>query len=195
MTTGPSRKELRRQAALRERERRSGANETANLKRASGLHWGSASLLSDEIRFNMTRIGAAPRNPCSNDAVEILTREIKWPTSKFRASSKLFRTLNPNDVVEAMDEVGLQDAMPVRCFDYTFADPEEVEEIHGFLNLKDRSLRVIGLDIHHYFLIGPNPSQAKDPLLYRIDHAGMDEPADRSENVTIGWLLSVLATA
>ena len=195
MATEPSRKELRRRAALREKERRSRVTENANIERTADVKWGSASLLPNETRSNILRVGATPQDSRSGDAVEILTREIRWPASKFRSSTRLFLQHNPDAASSALDETSLQDAMPVRCFDYKFADSDEVDEIQEILNLGASSLRVIGFDTHHYFLIGPNPDQTNDPLLYHVDHAGTDEPPYHPNDVTIGWLLAVLAFA
>ena len=88
----------------------------------------------------------------------------------------------------------MQDAMIVRCFDFEFFRGDDSDELHEILGLDSRSFRVIGRDCHRYFLIGRNPNQQNDPLLYHVDQA-TDESPFQPENVTVGRLLAILATA
>ena len=159
------------------------------------VDWGTASMLPAQTRSNVIRLGGFPKSPRSQDALQILTSEIKWPSTQFRSSTSLFRQLDSHSPPDEFDESALQDAMPVRCFRFRFVSRDEANELHDIMGLKSGDFRAIGRDDHRYFLIACNSGQPNDPLLYYVDQQSIDEPPYQPDNVTIGWLLSVLATA
>lgn len=195
MSTGPSRKELRRQAALQEKERRSRAEERLNLERVTSVEWGTASLFPEQTRVDIIRLGGVPISPRSRDPIQILAGEIKWPLTQFRSSTSLFHQRECDSSLDTLDETTLQDAMPVRCFGFQFVAGDQADELQDVMQLDVECFRAIGRDDHHYFLVGRNPRQANDPLLYVVSQQASDESPYHPEPVTIGWLLAVLATA
>ena len=74
MSTGPSRKEQRRQAASREMERRAQETESRLRQAAAKANWGTATILGSELRDHIIRLGGLPLSPFTHSTVEILTR-------------------------------------------------------------------------------------------------------------------------
>jgi len=197
MSTDPSRKEQRRQAALRELERRAQQTESQLRQAAADVNWGSATILDRELRDHIIRLGGIPREPTAQSAVEILTRQIKWPIGTFRSSEHRFREQHSGTPYESMTDTQVQDSAPIWCYDFAFATNGSFypEWQTDFTAVNVTEIVPFGSDGHYFYLIGDNSNDPSDPLVYKVDHETVSEEPYNRQGATVGTLLELLITA
>ena len=194
MSTGPSRKEQRRQAALREMERRSVEAEATARAGTSDLDWGTASQFSSALRVELLRIGARPDNPTAATAIEVLSQQIKWPQSLYRSSVRRYRETHPN--TDGMSDLAIEDATACWCRDFRFSVSGSFysDWQHDFTGTDPDQFTPLGADSHYFYFLGSNSSDVTDPLVYNVDHETVNEtPCNR--RITLTEFLSLLAAA
>ena len=197
MSTGPSRNEQRRQAALREMERRAQETESQLQQAAAIVNWGSATILDSELRDHIIRLGGKPREPTAQSAVEILTQQIKWPTGTFRSSEHRFRGQHTGTAYESMTDPEIQDSVPTWCYDFEFATNGSFypKWQTDFTAVNVAEVVPFGVDGHYFYLIGDNPNDPSNPLVYNVDHETVSEKPYNRQGATVGALLALLITA
>ena len=167
--------------------------------------WGTAdNTLAPIIKDNLVRLGAIPQAPTSLDPVDILINGINWPTdTEFRGSTERFREMMMADSsrdYQQMTEIELQDAMPHRCDSFRFLPASSRGSFYAgwqsdFSGVDATSMFPFATDGHYFYLIGYNPNDPADPLVYIVDHETTDETPYNKCSSTVGDLLAVLATA
>ncbi|QDT28332.1 hypothetical protein Enr10x_36740 [Gimesia panareensis] len=191
----PSDKERRRQAAQRERERRAQEIESQRRQAAADVNWGSATtLLNGELREQIIRLGGLPAEPTGQSAVEILTQQIKWPTGTFRSSEIRFRGRHAGTDAAEMTDTQIQDSVLVWCHDFEFAMNGSFypDWQADFTAVDTAQFIPFGADAHYFYLIGDNPQDSSNPLVYSVDHETVFEKPYNSEGTTVLSLLELL---
>jgi hypothetical protein len=99
-----------------------------------------------------------------------------------------------------LGELQLQEAMPVRCTDFRFLEQPIAAGFYtgwqeDFSAVDRTRMYPFGVDSHYFYLIAENSADPTDPLVYRVDHETTHEEPTCPEHLTVGSLLSILATA
>lgn len=178
-------------------ERRAQETETQLIAAAKNVDWGSATILAPELRSHILRLGGLPNEPTAQSAVEILTQQIKWPTGTFRSSEHRFRDQHSGTDYESMSDTEIQDSVPIWCYDFEFATNASfyTEWQSEFTAVNPADTVPFGADAHYFYLVGNNPNDPSNPLVYNVDHETVsDEPYCR-QGATVGNLLGLLITA
>lgn len=188
-------KEQRRLAAQRERERRAQEIESQRRQAAANVNWGSAMMLLDgELREQIIRLGGLPAEPMGQSAIEILTQQIKWPAGTFRSSEIRYRERHAGIDAAEMTDTQIQDSALVWCHDFEFAmSGSFYPDWQADFSAVDTAQFVpFGVDAHYFYLIGENPQDPANPLVYSVDHETTFEEPYNSEGTTVLSLLELL---
>ncbi len=178
-------------------ERRARETEAQLRQAAASVNWGSATVLGNELRDHIVRLGGVQREPFTQSAVEILTQQIEWPTGTFRSSEHRFREQHAGTTYESMTDTEIQHFLLNWCYEFEFAKDGSfyAEWQSDFTAVNHAETVPFGADGHYFYLIANNPSDPTNPLVYNVDHETVAEEPYNWQGATVGDLLALLMTA
>ncbi len=186
-----SKKELRRDAVSRERERRAESIEMECASNVDFVDWGTATILSESIRANILRLGGVPDSPDSRDPILVLSQQVKWPNRSFISSERRYR----NYAAIELSDTQIQDLAWPWCRDFRFCKNGEFYpdwKTDFATTASNSEFTPIGSDEHHFYFISQNSSCRGDPLVHRVDHETMDEQPYNLDGASFGAFIELL---
>jgi hypothetical protein len=157
--------------------------------------------LAKAILENLERIGAMlPEvKDSGRTAIHILIHEVVWPDITFEGSTERMRKLlidqGRNDA-ENWSEDAVRDEMP-SLYEFTFLPSDSRGSFwdgweNDFPLVDSSSLLPFASDEYYFYLIGDNPDDESDPLVYSVDHEETDQQPHQRQGLTVGRFLSLL---
>lgn len=155
--------------------------------------------LSEAILDSLERIGAVIPEAEDGTAIHILVDGIIWPDLTFQGSTERMRKLlleqGRSDAEHWSDEA-VRDEMP-SLYEFTFLPPDSRGSFWDgwemdFPRVDSSRLFPFASDEYYFYLIGDNPGDDTDPLVYSVDHEETGQEPYHRQGLTVSRLLSVL---